>query len=751
MLPLKAVFEYQDRCYRVLAPVRGPGGEFLDDAIWCIDIDSPDAWPIEFSTSHAELLPRMPTGLSIRADLTDKEKALKDKAWAILARLVNDSSLSGNHLYHASSRKAAIAQLVSKLAEEAELAKTLGLHKETCSEPTLYKWLRRYWQRGMIPAALTPDYVKSGKHAKRDPKHSEFGITSSRGRQSTRFESFQIGPADLKNMAWAIEKKLAASKKMTLPDAWRELLTACYSEVDGNGESNHKPEGQCPSFNQFRYFYLRNYSAEARRKHKVTQREFNLNYRPQTGLAITESHGPGHQYEVDATIIECHCVTKSDRRRVIRKPTLYLVIDRWSRLIVGYCLTLDKPSWMAALLAILSISEDKEALCRKYGVTYVPGEWPAHTYFPQLFKADRGSEWTSQNSRLIVDDLGSTVENLPAGRAEMKPIVENAMKLILREYRRFERSSDPDAQRMKRQQPDYQKLASANMDELHKFTLEAIIKLNKTQYPDWPMEPEMLEMGLKPKPINLFNYGLRRTGRLAQFDAQTLVEHLLPRATATVNEHGIHVNGSTYWSQQAAAEGWFVEGHKKSFEVKVSHDPRSIDAIYVFPRNGRDGRPHVARLSERSARFAGRSLDEMDFLSSLDKDMRAIARSENTQEEQRFLDRVKPVSDKAFAEMKEATKGGTRVSRTKNIKQDWELEREAEHRQRNLVQERPSDHGGSSLPEAPVPPRNNPLHLVTADAETTTDAVSETPAEPVNSLAAQMAAFRQGRRVDNQT
>src|SRR5690606_24251979 len=78
--------------------------------------------------------------------------------------------------------------------------------------------------------------------------------------------------------------------------------------------------------------------------------------------------GVGHYYEIDATIADIYLVSSEDVNKIIGKPTLYLIIDRKSRLIVGFYFGLENASWNGAMQAILCISENKRGLCARYGV-----------------------------------------------------------------------------------------------------------------------------------------------------------------------------------------------------------------------------------------------------------------------------------------------------------------------------------------------------------------------------------------------
>lgn len=681
---ISSIFEFEGKRFRVLRPAKTPDGQPLFGEVWCIDIDNPLAWPIVFSVEEISAYPSSDFEFSIRHDLSAVEQELQDRAFSFIDRLRKEHP---DELFYPAFRKAAIAQFIKTLQAEAKAAADLGLQKDVCVEASLYKWLRRYWQRGQRPAALAPDYPKCGKAKGQQGSEHGDSLTARRGRPSARgVPIYQLQLVDRDNFRWAIEKFRAKDERLSLPATYAQLVQERYSFLDGNGDRFDLPEGERPSLKQLRTYYLSNYTHDVRVIHRVGARERNLNLRPKTGSVMTISHGPGHQFEVDATVMEVYAVTRTKKKVIVGKPTLYLVVDRWSRLIVGYYLGFEKPSWISAMQAILSLAEDKQQLCLRYGVTYDEKDWPAHGRFPEEFKADRGSDWMAKDSRNIVENLGPTVENLPAGRAEMKPIVENAINLILREYRKFEKASDPDANQRKRQKRNYKRFASANINQLHKFTLEAIIKLNKTQYPEFPMSLDMLADNLRPMPRLLWQYGVAKTGLPRHYSEEVVRLALLPRRRdVSVNEHGIHLKRCSYWSQEAADARWFDIGYGNTFKVTVSFDPRCVDRIYVYWPNDPNGKPFVAYLSERSAEFAGLSFKEVEVLKKLGSDIKGRAIAENLQEETTLLDKVLPVTEQARKEMEAETRGASMASRTKHAPEEWELALAEERRARQLV------------------------------------------------------------------
>lgn len=57
--------------------------------------------------------------------------------------------------------------------------------------------------------------------------------------------------------------------------------------------------------------------------------------RPLLGNPTAESLGPCSRFQIDATVLDVYVRSRRARRPIVGRPTLYVVIDVFSRLIVG--------------------------------------------------------------------------------------------------------------------------------------------------------------------------------------------------------------------------------------------------------------------------------------------------------------------------------------------------------------------------------------------------------------------------------
>src|SRR5204862_129916 len=110
------------------------------------------------------------------------------------------------------------------------------------------------------------------------------------------------------------------------------------------------------------YYIQQNYPYEVRRVRQVGKKRYTLHERPLTGK-LRNSRGPGEKFHIDATIVDLYLVGNILRTTVIGRPTLYLVIDDYSALVVGFYVTFDPPSWNGAMMALVSAVSPKVEFC----------------------------------------------------------------------------------------------------------------------------------------------------------------------------------------------------------------------------------------------------------------------------------------------------------------------------------------------------------------------------------------------------
>ena len=593
MLPNDIYVGKNGRQYRVISVGSTPGEG------WVIALDDGLAWPSYRQFGEAT----SPVHKSDKAARTVMQPALSQYSDAAKQRAKESFD--------------AIAPLLSKTGifypqERGPLietrAKELGI-----SKTTLCKYLRTYWLGGQSLLTLVPEFGKIGRN--------QSGYTSKRGRKpkNNKYVVYQVTAKDIEYVRNAVKKDYLKGEVTTLAGAYLRMRRDHYAFVDGNGDRFLLPDGECPSIHQFRRIANAMLTQEAIIKKKLGDKEYEREHGPLLGTHLEECVGVGHMYEIDATIADVFLVAMSDRRFIIGKPTLYLIYDRKSRLCVGFYVGLENASWPGAMMAILSISVDKNALCARYGVRYDPEDWPADKAFPQQFLADLG-EMASRNSNRICDGMHATVANTQSLLPHRKGTVECGFMLTHASIKESVPGYEPPLNAKKRRTKRYFQDASLTLDEFTSAIIAAIIKHNRCVMKGYNSTPDMVTRGVPSIPIEIWNDDvIKHMGTLSRYDFDYLHLQLLPRGEAVVHQNGIHFQKCVYVCDEARRLEWFVatlnRKRKGPMRVQCSFDPRLIDHIIVYNPSDLQ-QSFICRLASASKMFQGYSFDEVKFILS---------------------------------------------------------------------------------------------------------------------------------------
>lgn len=665
MLYKNDLFEFKDSEYRMLH------ADMKREIVWAIALNDDRAFPMPLPLAAQMRLTGKPTSIgSIRLRPSTAMTEKRNESYERIHPLVNCVP----DIYDAKTR----GPLVAKRALE------LG-----CSKHTLYKDLRRWFQGGQTPDALLAKYHNSGRN--------DLGITMSRGRRpaakmdvcladrSSRsdgpntdentnapYEIYQLTQTDLVKFRKHIEegeKCYLNDLRATQTGSFQRLLENYYTIADGNGDSYILEVGQRPTLRQFTRFLQSNYSLEVRLRGRKGDKEFELDHAAKLGTVGADCRGVGHYYEIDATIADLFLVSKSDRNKIIGKPTLYLIIDRKSRLIVGFYCGLENASWTGAMQAIFSIATDKRKLCERYGVVYDPEDWPAHMVFPSEFLGDRGPEMLGKQSNNICDGLALTMTNLPSKKAKAKPLVECSFKLTQEVLKDVVPAYDPPANATKRQGKHYEQDACLTLNEFIGILLRTIIAQNRKAMPRYIRNLEETDAGVMPIPTHLWNHDIPKSAsNLTRYSEDQVRHALLPKGTATVTEFGLEFKNCFYSCAEGDARGWFIQARNSSnFSVDITFDYRLADTILIHDPN--DSQNVIsAMLTPRSRKYLGMSFAEVAYYKKLDAAMAEEIRQNRLQVTYEYHQDVDPAVESAKAAYRRQKNSASRSARRADTK-----------------------------------------------------------------------------------
>ncbi len=510
-----------------------------------------------------------------REESQKKREMRRDRAWVAIEKLVQEK---GPRLFDPRQRGSLItAQARGKKEQEKE-------EKKKERKGFFYDSLRRYWQGGQTKNALLPFFDECGaKGNEREGKECKLGRPSSQARIGSTPAGIILTDDVRSKLLRGYKEFYVSGEEKTLPNAHQRTLETYFSSLDVRDGPNGKifvpillPANQLPSFLQFRYIHEKYDDLTRLLISREGERRFALRHRAVLGESTHMAWGPGFLYQGDSTIGDIHLVSSRDRSRLIGRPIIYVIIDVFTRLIVGFSVSLQGPSWLGMMLALYNATVDKVAYCKEYGIDITQDMWPSNR-LPEAILGDRG-ELEGYDSTNLVDSLDIDVANTPPYRCDWKAICEQNFRTISNEVIHWK----PGAVYTKRERgdKDYRLEACLTLYEFRQMMIHCILKHNNHHRMGWyDMDEFMITDHVEPYSIDLWNWGItHRNGHLRSKADEVIKFNLLPRDSGSVTEFGIYFNGVHYTCERAIKEQWFVKARNQGrMPVTVAYDPRKLE------------------------------------------------------------------------------------------------------------------------------------------------------------------------------
>lgn len=412
----------------------------------------------------------------------------------------------------------------------------------------------------------------------------------------------------------AFEYGLSLFKKKqvtTLKAAYQQMLKEYYMIHicrDGIAVLCLPEDGLYPSQRQFEYYVHQKLGKKDFEILKTSAAEYRNDNRPLYGDSLSGVYGPCDLWEVDACECDFELVSIYDRNIAIKRPTLYVIIDVFTRMIVAFSLSFEINSNRGFANCMMNLLEDKDELCKKYGINTPKKFWP-DTVLPNRIRCDYGSEFISHDVERMCLELGITKENVTPGTGSLKPVVEQIFHQM---NTMINQPLNKNGRISKKHGSKHYEEAKLNIEEAKSIVLTYIVSHNLKQLENYPLNKQMIKDGLSrcPTPLELWNYGIDHQGSPRRItDINRFKYALLEEKSASITRYGLTFMNLNYSSPLDYDLTKKVESAgKKRIKAKIRIDTRDLSYCYRIENNEIVKTP----LSERtdSKTFAGWSLPE---------------------------------------------------------------------------------------------------------------------------------------------
>lgn len=448
------------------------------------------------------------------------------------------------------------------------------------SQTTLLRMLLRYYYFGGTRLALLPmpPGVKPGSGSYPSSTDASRPQLKRRGRQPALSNElgrneFIVQPEDIEDMVISFRRQLAKGPAV-MTTAHEDYLAGAFRlrhpELYAKYVANQTPEPV--TARQFRYYLDRFLKLTDELARNLRPHQRNPGY-----LGSVRAAGPGEVYEIDATGGRLHLIATTNPPVIVGKPTIYLLIDRWSRFVVSAYLSLRPPSYEEVRHTLLVAFTSRQARFNRLGVNITDERWPVGR-MPAVICPDRGSDFMSDSmEESVVNNLRIELTPLPPLCPDGKAIVERLIREIKRRMAASgmkgtyaDRPMDPRAKRAARKA---EAGAVHTLSEAYRLLVQIVEDHNNRPHSSLRRRRVLTVSGIPPTPREAYLWGLKNiTGiRSAPLSEDDYYRLLLSRDKASMANGVLTYKRRPYLAANEAAAGLAQRstGRAKAIDVRL--------------------------------------------------------------------------------------------------------------------------------------------------------------------------------------
>lgn len=468
-------------------------------------------------TKKAELLPIKDLS-SIESDKNiNAESISKD-----INNIEDEEYLEAQRRY-----KAILPLLEKKLSrqEAVQYSKNLGIHFTT-----LYRWQEKYKSTGTI-LGLISNKVGVRKGSKRLDSEIEIIIRK------------------------IIENYYLTIQKPSIQSVVNKVLSEC-KRLNIVAPHSNTIRNRINEISEYEKLLKHGSRGLAKTKYEPAPNKFEADY-------------PLQLIEIDHT--PCDIILVDDEHRLpIGRPWITLAIDIYSRMIVGYYLSMNAPSVTSVGMCVSNAILPKDLLLSKFDIN---SNWNVWGY-PETIHVDNGADFRADAVKRAGLAHGINIEFRPVGRANFGGHIERVIGTLMHEIHNLPGTTFSNI----KQRGEYNSDANASMTfyEFEKWILTFITKIyHKRIHSSLSLSPEQQweeglfadesGIGFIQKPSN----------------NSSIILDFLPIYERTIQKNGVNIEGLNYYDHVLRTKiNQMENGKKKQFIFK--RDPRDISYIWFY-------------------------------------------------------------------------------------------------------------------------------------------------------------------------
>lgn len=262
-------------------------------------------------------------------------------------------------------------------------------------------------------------------------------------------------------------------------------------------------------------------------------------------------------------------------RLPLERPWITMAIDVYSRMVVGFYISFEKPSALSVGMCLANVILPKEKFLAEYDIDT---SWPCWG-IPRTVHADNAKEFRGNMLQKACQEYSFTIEWRPVSRPHFGGHIERLLGTFAKEIHTLPGTTFSNIQQ--RRGYDSDKQSALTLKEFERWLTVLITKSYHHK----------LHSGINTTPYQKFEEGILGTQNTKGVgmprkveDEETLKINLLPYVERTVQDYGIRIDDICYYSDVLRV--WVnatVEGRSKLKKKFICRrDPRDISTVWFF-------------------------------------------------------------------------------------------------------------------------------------------------------------------------
>ncbi len=470
------------------------------------------------------------------------------------------------------------------------------------AEKTLHRLILRYYYFGSTKIALValprgPKRTTRGREESGEKDHANGEIpdkaNNRRGRKTILSDelgpnNFVVTPDDVDDMLRCY-KQLLRKGPTNKTTAHETYLSTFFqkSHPDTHRQYIKKQISEPVTYRQFCYYI----NGELQLTEDLARNERRLRRDPANTNSLV-SAGPGEIYEIDSTGGRLYLVSSEKNPVVVGKPTIYFLIDRWSRFVVSAYISLRAPSYEEVRNTLLIAFTSREKRFSRLGIEVSDNQWPIGC-IPAVICPDRGSDFMSGSMlQSVVDDLRIDLTPLPPLCPDGKAIVERLIRTIKQRMAASgmkgvyaDRPLDPQSRRAARKA---EAAAVHTLADAYRALIEIVKDYNNRPHQALKRRKILTQHGIEPTPKNAYVWGLENiTGlRSAPYTEEDYYRLLLSSDKASISGGVLRYKTRVYHPSNEAAIDYIRRSPRNRPSLDIRLDKTQPAVIMIASRHG---------------------------------------------------------------------------------------------------------------------------------------------------------------------